>query len=39
MKALREEEDRTNEADVISALGKLGHQVERWPYTTMPSRS
>src|SRR5690349_5313748 len=28
MKALREEEDRATEADVISALGKLGHEVE-----------
>jgi hypothetical protein len=27
-RALREEEDRATEADVISALGKLGHQVE-----------
>ena len=31
MKALREEEDRPTEADVISALGKLGHQVETLP--------
>jgi D-alanine-D-alanine ligase len=28
MRALREQEDRPTEADVISALGKLGHQVE-----------
>jgi D-alanine-D-alanine ligase len=28
MKALREEEDRPTEADVISSLGKLGHEVE-----------
>jgi hypothetical protein len=28
MKALREEEDRPTEADVISALAKLGHDVE-----------
>lgn len=28
MKALREQEDRPTEADVISALGKLGHEVE-----------
>src|SRR5215510_16440061 len=27
-KALREQEDRATEADVIRALGKLGHQVE-----------
>ena len=27
-RALREEEDRATEADVIRALGKLGHQVE-----------
>src|SRR5262245_35134026 len=27
-RALREQEDRATEADVISALGKLGHQVE-----------
>jgi D-alanine-D-alanine ligase len=28
MKALRENEDRPTEADVISALGKLGHEVQ-----------
>jgi len=28
MVALREQEDRPTEADVISALGKLGHQVD-----------
>src|SRR6185369_14897598 len=28
MKALREHEDRPTEADVIGALGKLGHEVE-----------
>ena len=28
MKALREQEDRPTEADVISALGKLGHQLD-----------
>ena len=28
MRALREQEDRPTEADVISALGKLGHQVD-----------
>jgi D-alanine-D-alanine ligase len=28
MKALREEEDRPTEADVITAIKKLGHQVE-----------
>jgi D-alanine-D-alanine ligase len=28
MKALREQEDRPTEADVISALGKLGHDVD-----------
>jgi D-alanine-D-alanine ligase len=28
MRALREQEDRPTEADVIGALGKLGHQVE-----------
>jgi len=28
MKALREEEDRPTEADVIRALGKLGHEVD-----------
>jgi D-alanine-D-alanine ligase len=28
MKALREDEDRATEADVIRALGKLGHEVE-----------
>jgi D-alanine-D-alanine ligase len=28
MRALREQEDRPTEADVITALGKLGHQVE-----------
>jgi D-alanine-D-alanine ligase len=31
LKALREQEDRPTEADVISALGKLGHQVETLP--------
>jgi len=31
LKALREEEDRPTEADVISALAKLGHQVEILP--------
>lgn len=28
LKALREEEDRPTEADVISSLGKLGHEVD-----------
>lgn len=28
IKALREQEDRPTEADVLTALGKLGHQVE-----------
>src|ERR1044072_2243416 len=31
LKALREEEDGGTEADVISALAKLGHQVEILP--------
>jgi D-alanine-D-alanine ligase len=31
LKALREQEDRPTEADVISALTKLGHQVETLP--------
>src|SRR5437868_6335541 len=31
LKALREEEDKPTEADVISALAKLGHQVETLP--------
>jgi D-alanine-D-alanine ligase len=31
MEALREQEDRPTEADVITALGKLGHQVETLP--------
>jgi D-alanine-D-alanine ligase len=31
LKALREQEDRPTEADVMSALSKLGHQVETLP--------
>src|SRR5678816_3611795 len=31
MKALREQEDRPTEADVIEALKRLGHQVDTLP--------